>query len=59
MRGLPFWMIGLVAILSALLIVIGWDDHDEAGYLPFIMGILFALFTLAAIGGRVQGEDED
>jgi hypothetical protein len=59
MRGLPFWMIGLVAILSALLLVIGWHDRDEAGYLPFIMGIVFALFTLAAIGGRVQGEDED
>jgi hypothetical protein len=59
MRGLPFWMIGLVAILSALLLVIGWHDRDEAGYLPFIMGIVFALFTLGAIGGRVQGEDED
>ncbi|HTI35058.1 MAG TPA: hypothetical protein VL422_15385 [Miltoncostaea sp.] len=59
MRGLPFWMIGLVAILSALLLIIGWHDRDEAGYLPFIMGIVFALFTLGAIGGRVQGEDED
>ena len=59
MRGLPIWMIGLVAILSALLLVIGWHDRDEAGYLPFIMGIVFALFTLGAIGGRVQGEDED
>ena len=59
MRGLPFWMIGLVAILSVLLLIIGWHDRDEAGYLPFIMGIVFALFTLGAIGGRVQGEDED
>ena len=59
MRGLPFWMIGLLAILAALLLVIGWHDHDEAGYLPFIMGIVFALFTLGAIGGRVRGEDED
>ena len=59
MRGLPFWMIGLVAILSALLLIIGWHDRGEAGYLPFIMGIVFALFTLGAIGGRVQGEDED
>lgn len=59
MKGLPIWMIGLVAILSALLLVIGWHDRDEAGYLPFIMGILFALFVFGAIGGRVQGEDED
>ena len=59
MRGLPIWMIGLVAILSALLLVIGWHDRDEAGYLPFVMGLIFAVFTLAAIGGRVRGEDED
>ena len=59
MRGLPIWMIGLLAILTALLLVIGWDDRHEAGYLPFIMGIIFALFTLGAIGGRVRGEDED
>jgi hypothetical protein len=59
MRGLPFWMLGLLTILTALLLVIGWDDRDEAGYLPFIMGIIFAVFTLAAIGGRVRGEDED
>lgn len=59
MRGLPFWMLGLLTILTALLLVIGWDDRDEAGYLPFVMGIIFAVFTLAAIGGRVRGEDED
>jgi hypothetical protein len=59
MRGLPIWMLGLLAILTALLIVIGWHDREEAGYLPFVMGIVFALFTLGAVGGRVRGEDED
>jgi hypothetical protein len=59
MRGLPFWMIGLLAILTALLLIIGWEDRHEAGYLPFVMGIIFALFTLGAVGGRVRGEDED
>lgn len=59
MRGLPVWMIALIAGLSALLLIIGWDDRHEAGYLPFAFGILFALFTLGAIGGRVRGEDED
>ena len=59
MRGLPIWMIGLLAILTALLIVIGWHDREEAGYLPFILGIVFAIFTLGAVGGRVRGEDED
>ena len=59
MRGLPSWMLALLVALTALLIFIGWEDRHEAGYLPFIMGILFALFTLGAIGGRVRGEDED
>jgi hypothetical protein len=59
MRGLPIWIIALLIGLTTLLIVIGWEDRSEAGYLPFIMGILFALFTLGAIGGRVRGEDED
>jgi hypothetical protein len=40
-------------------LLVGWADRHEAGYLPFVMGIIFALFTLAAVGGRVRGEDED
>jgi len=59
MRGLPLWMLTVLVALTALLLVIGWDDRHEAGYLPFILGIGFALFTLGAIGGRVRGEDED
>jgi hypothetical protein len=59
MRGLPIWIIALLIGLTALLLVIGWHDRSEAGYLPFVMGVLFALFTLGAIGGRVRGEDED
>lgn len=59
MRGLPIWMLAGLAVLSALLLVIGWHDRHESGYLPFVMGIIFTLFTLAAVGGRLQGEDEE
>jgi hypothetical protein len=52
-------MLAGLAVLTAFLLVIGWHDRDEAGYLPFVMGIIFALFTLAAIGGKVRGEDEE
>ncbi len=58
MRGLPVWMLTLLAVLTALLLVIGWHDRHEAGYLPFIMGVLFAVFTLSAIGAKVRFEDE-
>jgi hypothetical protein len=52
-------MLAGLAVLSALLLVIGWEEHHETGYLPFTLGILFAIFTLAAIGGRVRGGDEE
>lgn len=58
MRGLPAWMLTLLVVLAALLVVIGWEDRHEAGYLPFILGVLWALFTLAAIGAKVRFEDE-
>jgi hypothetical protein len=59
MRGLPVWILAGLAVLSGLLLWIGWDERHEAGYLPFVMGILFTLFTLAALGGWARGEDED
>jgi hypothetical protein len=57
-KGLPTWMIVLMVGLTALLITIGWEDRHEAGYLPFALGILFALVTLGAIGGRVRGDQD-
>ncbi len=57
MRGLPIWMLTLLAALTALLLVGGWHDRHEAGILPFLLGIAFALFTLASIGAAVRGED--
>jgi hypothetical protein len=59
MRGLPVWILALMTGLTALLLVIGWHDRHEAGYLPFVLGIIFALFTLAALGGKVRGEEEE
>lgn len=58
MRGLPAWILGVLVVLSGLLLWLGWHDRHEAGYLPFAFGILFALFTLAAIGGKARGEEE-
>lgn len=58
MRGLPVWMLTTLVVLTAALLYIGWHDRHEAGYLPFVLGIVFALFTLASIGGKVRGDDE-
>ena len=55
MRGLPPWMLGLLVVLAALLTYVGWHDRHEAGLLPFVMGIILALFALAAIAGAALG----
>ena len=59
MRALPGWVIGIMAVLTALLLYVGWHDRHEAGYFPFVMGFVFGLFTLAAIGGLMRGEKEE
>jgi hypothetical protein len=50
-------LLGLL-VLTVLLVVVGWQDRHEAGPIPYLMGIVFALFTLAAIGAKARGEDE-
>jgi hypothetical protein len=54
MRGIPVLMILALAALSALMISVGWVKHSEAGYLPFIIGIVWALFTLGTVIGRLR-----
>jgi hypothetical protein len=47
---LPPWMLALCAVVSFLLLYVGWVDRHEAGPLPFILGIAWTLFTLASLG---------
>lgn len=58
MRGLPVWILTTIVVLSALLLVVGWDERHHAGWLPFIMGVAFALFALGSIGAKVRHGDE-
>jgi hypothetical protein len=58
MKGLPVWILATLVALSALLLVVGWDERHHAGWLPFIMGVVFALFALASIGAKVRHGDE-
>lgn len=54
MRGLPAWILGGMVVLTALLIWLGWEDRHEAGYIPFAIGIVLGLMTLASIGARMR-----
>lgn len=57
MRRLPPWIVAALAVISALLISVGWEDKDEAGYLPFVLGIAWGLFTLASAAGIFSQRD--
>lgn len=54
MRGVPPWIVLVMGLLAAVLIVVGWHDRHEAGYIPFALGIFFALFTLISLGGLLS-----
>ena len=58
MKGLPVWILTVLVVLTAGLLAVGWHDRHEAGYLPFVMGIVFALFTLGALGGKARGDED-
>lgn len=58
MKGLPVWILATLVVLTVLLLIVGWHDRHEAGYLPFILGIVFALFTFAALGAKARGDED-
>lgn len=58
MRGLPVWMIGMLAVLTVALLVVGYDERHHVGPFPMILGTLWALFTLAAVAGKARSITE-
>ena len=58
MKRLPVLMLAVMVLLSILLVWAGWHDREEAGILPFIMGLVWVAFTLVCIG-RVAAPESD
>ena len=56
MKRLPIWIVTALFALGVLTIAAGWYDRDEVGYIPFVLGILWTLFALAA-APRVFADD--
>lgn len=48
MRRIPAWIILILAVLAVVLIIVGYQVRHEAGILPMILGILWALFVLGS-----------
>ena len=55
-KRLPIWIVTSLLILGVLTIAAGWYDRSEVGYIPFVLGILWVLFALAA-APRVFADD--
>jgi hypothetical protein len=47
-------MLLLFVGLSALMLWVGWVERDHVGPLPFILGIVWALFTLGTLGAKAR-----
>ena len=56
MKRLPIWIVTVLLALGVLTTWAGWYDRSEVGYLPFVLGILWLLFALAALP-RVFADD--
>lgn len=56
MKKLPIWLVGMLLLLGLVTTWIGWIDRHEVGYIPFVLGIVWVLFALAA-APRVFADD--
>ena len=49
MHRIPAWILIVIAGLTVALLIVGWDERHHIGYVPFILGVLWALFVLASL----------
>jgi hypothetical protein len=45
-RRIPFWITGIIAILTVILLVVGIHEYQETGWLPIALGVFWALWVL-------------
>ncbi len=59
MKGLPGWILAVMVALTVALVWVGWDERHHAGWAPFILGVLFGVFTLASMGAKLADDGAD
>jgi hypothetical protein len=47
-RRIPAWILLVLAVLTAALLYVGWDERHHLGYVPLALGVLWALFVLGS-----------
>jgi hypothetical protein len=55
-KKLPIWLVGMLLLLGLVTTWIGWIDRHEVGYIPFVLGVIWIVFALAA-APRVFADD--
>jgi hypothetical protein len=58
MRRLPGWVIIGLAALTILMLLVGWVERDHVGPVPMILGVVWALFTLASAAAMFRPESD-
>jgi heme A synthase len=56
-KRLPAWMLGILALLTALLMWVGIDERHEIGPVPIILAVLWIVFILAS-APKIFGRDD-
>jgi hypothetical protein len=52
-------MIGILVLLTAVLLVVGYEDRHEVGPVPMILGGLWVLFILASAPKIFSRDDHE
>jgi hypothetical protein len=55
-KKLPIWIVTTLLLLGIVLTYVGWIDRHVAGYIPFVLGVIWVLFALAS-APRVFADD--
>ncbi|MGA0068090.1 MAG: hypothetical protein ACO3PB_01330 [Miltoncostaeaceae bacterium] len=56
MKKLPIWIVTTLFLLGIITTYVGWIDRHEVGYLPFALGVVWILFSLAS-APRIFADD--
>ncbi|MCB0883022.1 MAG: hypothetical protein KDC33_12515 [Thermoleophilia bacterium] len=57
MRRLPPWIVFFLLALAVLMLVVGWEERHEVGYVPVVLGVVWLLFTAAAAKNVLADEE--
>jgi len=58
MKRLPVWMIAVMGLLAVIMVWAGLHDVEEAGSAPYMIGIVWIVFTLVCAARAFAPESD-